>query len=252
MLNKVELCYFSPTGGTKKVGEILAGFLADQVEAVDMGSGKAGTCTDCSAAVIAAPVYAGRIPAFAAEWLKNYPGEGKSVITVAVYGNRAYEDALLELNDLVRERGARIASSAAFVAQHSIVPEVGAGRPDEQDAAQIREFAQAALKKLECGAGTEVQVPGNRPYKETSPMPAAPMTLPSCTGCGTCERVCPVKAVQITDGKAVTDTEKCMFCMACAAHCPEHARILPPPVQEKLGTMLGKFKEFRNKNEWFV
>lgn len=252
MLSTVELCYFSPTGGTKKVGEILAGFLSEHVEATDMGIEKAGKESGPETAVIAVPVFGGRIPAFASGWLKDYCGSGRRAVTVAVYGNRAYEDALLELNDLVEESGAKVVASAAFVAQHSILPEVGAGRPDAQDQAEIREFAEAVLKKLADDEKSEVQVPGNRPYKTAAPMPATPLTLSSCTGCGNCEKLCPTKAIQIQDGKVTTDGGKCMLCMGCVAHCPEQARVLPEPLLETLGQKLEKFKEIRNKNEWFL
>lgn len=252
MISTMELCYFSPTGGTKRVGELLAGFLAERTQTVDMEKAEAGKNSGIHTAVIAVPVFGGRIPAFAADWLKDYCGTGKDVVTVAVYGNRAYEDALLELNDLAEKSGARVVASGAFVAQHSMVPEVGAGRPDEQDQAEMRKFAEVVLKKIDQNIKTEVQVPGNHPYKEAVSMPASPVSLPDCDLCGICEKVCPVKAIQITDGKVLTEAGKCMLCMACAARCPKKARILPPPLQENLGKRLGEFRNIRNENEWFV
>ena len=54
-------------------------------------------------------------------------------ITLVTYGNRAYEDALLELNDVVLARGAIPVASAAVVTPHSMVPSVAANSPTEVD-----------------------------------------------------------------------------------------------------------------------
>ena len=50
----------------------------------------------------------------------------------------------------------------------------------------------------------------------------------------------------------VTDAETCCLCMACTTDCPKHARILPPPLQEKMQQMLGALKSVRRENEYFV
>lgn len=88
--------------------------------------------------IIALPVFGGRIPAFVAEKLKHIRAEKKKAATIVVYGNRAYEDALLELNNIAEESGFEIVASGAFVAQHSMCPEVGEGRPDEKDFEDIK------------------------------------------------------------------------------------------------------------------
>ena len=46
------------------------------------------------------PVYAGRVPALAVERLKGIKTSGVKCVIVAVYGNRAYEDALVEMQDV--------------------------------------------------------------------------------------------------------------------------------------------------------
>ena len=42
-----------------------------------------------------------------------------------------------------------------------------------------------------------------------------------CTGCGTCEEVCPVEAIKVPDNKAKIDAEACIECGACVDECPE-------------------------------
>lgn len=253
MLNMTELYYFSPTGGTKKAGEMFCEGISKEVKTVDLSLRDKGVeKPESELVVVAVPVFGGRIPAIAAEKLSELNGNGKMAVTLAVYGNRAYEDALLELNHVVEKRGFQVIASAALIAQHSMVPEVGQGRPDEQDRKSILEFAGKVLDKMESGLESPVKVPGNEPYKNGMNMPVAPISLPSCNQCGKCISVCPTKAIQMEDGAAVTSAETCILCMACVAACPEHARILPPPLQEKMEQMLGAFKSVRRENEYFL
>lgn len=50
------------------------------------------------------PVYAGRVPTLAVERLKDIKTSGVKCVIVAVYGNRAYKDALVEMQDVATER----------------------------------------------------------------------------------------------------------------------------------------------------
>ena len=252
MLNRVDLYYFSPTGGTKKTGEILAGEMAGKIEPVNLGDKKELRAPDGEAAVFAVPVFGGRIPAVTAEKLQKLEGGGKKAVTIVVYGTRAYEDALLELNDIILGCGFQVIASGAFVAQHSMVPKVGAGRPDEKDAAEIKEFAAKVLEKLEKGETKAVQVPGNHPYKEWPGMPAAPVSLPECKLCGKCASICPTGAITMGEQEVLADASVCTLCMACVAACPEHARILPHPLKETLNQKLGALKDVRRENETFL
>lgn len=251
MIKTVDFYYFSPTGGTKKAGKALASGIAEAVNEIDLAAKTANiSCSDV--AVVAAPVFGGRIPLIVAEKLAALSGEGKKAITAVVYGVRAYEDALLELNDAMRNSGFEVIASAALVAQHSIVPEVGAGRPDPADMAEIQQYAKRVLNALEDGRTGSVNVPGNRPYKDRMTVPATPISTPSCGGCGFCVSVCPTEAIAITDAGVATDAGKCILCMACVAKCPTQSRILPSPLQAGMTQKLGAFKDVRRENEFYI
>lgn len=253
ILNKVDFYYFSPTGGTEKVGRAFCGSLAEETISVNLGSEHGLKETPESEVIVAAvPVFAGRVPALVSEKLKKLDGSGKKAVTLAVYGNRAYEDALLELNNILTACGFQVAASGAFIAQHSIAPEVGSGRPDEKDIKEINEFAEKVLEKLEKGAENELLVPGNYPYKPEMKVSAVPFSLPDCTLCGKCASVCPVGAVSRNEDGIRTNAEKCILCMACVHACPQKARVLPLPLQERMEKLLGRFKSVRNANEIFL
>ena len=159
MLDKVYVVHFSPAGNTRKAALMLAGELAAQVEEYDLTLplGEQRSFAPSDVVIAAGPVYGGRLPGVMAERLSRVQGNGAWFISLAVYGNRAYEDALAELDDRMEQQGFSRLASAALVAQHSIVTQLAAGRPDEQDRREIAEFAGEILHKLKTLAE------GNRP-----------------------------------------------------------------------------------------
>lgn len=248
----VELYFFSPTGGTKTVAEHFCAGFAKEVIAIEL-TGHEVIQPVGDVIVVAVPVFGGRIPPIVPEMLQKINGNGKCAVTLVVYGNRAYEDALLELNHIMQECGFSILASAALLAQHSIVPEVGAGRPNEQDVAEITAFAEKVLEKSVGGTqGNQVNVPGNYPYKESKGSSASPITMESCKCCGACVSACPAGAISIADGQVVTDAEKCILCMACVAKCHSKARILPQELQAAMAQKLAPFKDICKKNEFYL
>ena len=84
-------------------------------------------------AVIVVPVYSGRIPATAEASLSKIKANNVAAITVVMYGNRDYDDALLELNKTTENQGFNIVASAAFIGTHSLDQSIAAGRPNFQD-----------------------------------------------------------------------------------------------------------------------
>lgn len=254
MLSAVDFNYFSPTGGTLKCGELFCRALAAEVNAINLGTngGAALPAPGQALAVFALPVFAGRLPGPVAEKLSAMDGHGKKAVALVVYGVRAYEDALLELNDILAGRGFEVVASAALVAEHSIVREVGKGRPDAADAREISAFAERALARLDQSAPSPISVPGSRPYRAGMAISVTPVSLPECGSCGMCVSVCPTGAIHADTDGIHTALEKCMMCMACVAACPRSARILPPKVQDGLTQKLRALVNVRRENEFFI
>jgi len=252
MIKNLDLYYFSPTGATLKAGRALAEAMAEEVNAVDLGVPGPAAQGQSETAVFAVPVFAGRVPEVVSQKIRNMSGSGKKAVTVVVYGVRAYEDALLELNDVVKEAGFVIAGSAAAVSRHSVVTFVGGGRPDAEDMEEIREFGRKVLDKIAEGSFPAFDVPGNRPYRDGAVFTITPLCTPECGGCGECIKSCPVDAMSLEDGKVITDVEKCILCVACTAACPKNARKVPDAFRETMNGKLGHLKDLRRENEFYL
>ncbi|WP_346704865.1 hypothetical protein [uncultured Agathobaculum sp.] len=159
---------FSPTDGTQKVSALLTNTLKGEVTPIDLTDSKqdfrAVQLTSDDVAVIAVPSCGGRVPAVAIDRLGSITGHGARAILVCVYGNRAYEDTLIELEDAAKQAGFQIIAAVAAIAEHSIARQFAANRPDTQDAQQLSAFAKQIQDKLSLGNTAEPSIPGNRPY----------------------------------------------------------------------------------------
>ena len=179
-------------------------------------------------------------------------GQKSAAVVIAVYGNRDYDDTLLEMKDILTERGFTVIAGLAAIAQHSIAPSIAAGRPDEKDRHELREAARAIWEKLEdlaAPADGQVEVKGKR--KEYGGSAMKPTADENCVGCGTCAEQCPVKAIP-AEAPNTTDRERCISCMRCIKVCPAGARKLDPAgiaaVEQRLSKICGERKE----NELYI
>ena len=242
---------FSPTGGVNRVADVLAGALHSQWIQIDLMNETILETTENDVCLVAVPSFGGRVADLAAQRLKGITGPAKA-IAVCVYGNRAYEDTLAELQDILTAQGMRPVAAVAAVAEHSIMHAVAAGRPDDADCRQLADFARYIAARLRRKADAAVVVPGNRPYKDYRVASMIPLTFTeACIGCGQCAERCPTGAINMLDPE-LTDTAKCICCMACTAACPTGARKPDAYQVDKLMERLGPMFAKRKDNELFV
>jgi ferredoxin len=174
--------------------------------------------------MVVLPVYAGRVPQISLERLSALKGNGQKAVAVVVYGNREFDDALLETRAALEASGFHVIAAAAFIAEHSIVRSIAAGRPDAEDEALCRQFAADVMAKAD--DAVPVQVPGNSPYKELKPSAFHPAASEGCIKCGVCAQQCPVDAIAMDD-PSQTNNDLCINCMRCVEACPVSSRALP-------------------------
>ncbi len=230
-MNELKLVYFSPTGATRKAVMETARNIDLKSVSFDFSVYKEKKPTLKFAhndfAIFGIPVYYGRVPALFMEYLQNISGDNTPAALIATYGCREYDDALLELKTELETRGFKVIGAAAFPSEHSIVPMIGARRPNKSDLKTIGEFGielNRRLRKEEDFSNITIQVPGSTPYKKYGKnvlFPKADNNM--CTLCASCAKVCPTGAIPVKEPNK-TDTKKCIGCMKCVQICKQHAR----------------------------
>jgi len=260
----VTVC-FSPTGTTRKIlEEIAKGVKIDTDKQIDLtlpaALAKDNIIDRNDLALIGVPVYAGRVPGIAVQRLKTIKADKTPAIIVVVYGNRDYEDALLELSAIVKEAGFVPVAAGAFIGEHSFSnadTPIAAGRPDQQDMMRAQEFGAMAGKKIGDLYGFDADVflplPGKFPYKDYGAWPEmSPVVCEDiCNLCGECAAVCPTAAIMV-DAAVQTDKKKCILCCACVKSCPLDARVMEEPAVRQIAEWLSATFRERKAPDIFI
>ncbi len=246
--------FFSPTGGTRKVAEILGDAMhVEQTIDFTPASVKLDSLqlTENDICLISVPSFGGRIPFSATDKLKTLKADSAKAILVTTFGNRAIDDTLLEMKDILSQNGFLCIAAIEAVTEHSFVRKFGAGRPDTQDQAELIAFAEIIQKRIADPNTATVNVPGKYPYKDFKGVPFHPAADSSkCVSCGKCAKVCPAGAIPMNDPKT-TDPDRCITCMACTANCPKGARTLPDEVFAALETKLSAVCAEKKSNKLY-
>jgi ferredoxin/menaquinone-dependent protoporphyrinogen IX oxidase len=237
---QVKLIYFSPTGTTQKVLESIAkGITVEDAKHINLTLPDVAQQTIQSFSdelvIIGAPVYGGRLPVDAINRFKQLKANKTLAILIVVYGNREFEDALLELKNIAIELGFNPVAGAAFIGEHSYASKdvpIANGRPDSLDVQKAMDFGENIKNKVKAlnspDAQMDLEIPGRFPYEADGALSLAvsPVTKENtCTVCGTCASVCPTSAISI-DGIVATKIELCIRCCACIKNCPTGARTM--------------------------
>ncbi|HWR60864.1 MAG TPA: EFR1 family ferrodoxin [Clostridia bacterium] len=245
IVNKVWAMYFSATGTTRKVVEHIAGAIGEKIHSdisiIDFTLPDARKEKHIFGAedlvVFGTPVYAGRVPNVLLPFLKEkIEAKGAIAIPVVLFGNRAYDDALIELRNILEADGFYAIAAGAFVGEHSFSRKLAAGRPDMKDMLAAGELAEIALKRIaEVAQATDKPVhlkgeeplrpyytPRDRKGEPVNILKVKPKTNDGCTKCGICARICPMGSISHEDVSSVEGI--CIKCGACIKKCPVAAK----------------------------
>jgi len=243
MKRKINALYFSATGTTEKVVTGLAravaqGYGGESVNILDFtlpDFRKQPLSFSPEDLVIAGvPVIAGRVPNVLLKYLNSIEGNGALAVAVVLYGNRNYDDALIELRDILHNQGFMVIAGGAFIGEHSFSNILAKGRPDEKDMAIVNDFARRIFNKItDEDKFTTVEVKGNVPYrdyyrpkdKNGNPVDirkVTPKTKSDCIDCKLCAEVCPMGSLDYEDTSKLTGI--CIKCCACIKKCPVEAK----------------------------
>ncbi|MBN1160950.1 MAG: EFR1 family ferrodoxin [Dehalococcoidales bacterium] len=237
-VKKVYAIYFSPTGTTEKTAIAVAEGTGIKFEKIDLTTCGARreykhTFMKNELAIVGLPVYGGRLPKHIDDFFSGLHGSGSPAIALVVYGNRDYEDALIELKVRLEEHVFNVIAGAAFIGEHTFSKKIAGGRPDLKELDIAREFGRQAIKIVAQASSGTLYVKGDYPYIKQGFNPTGPMgplttftnivTTEDCTQCGLCAGECPWGAID-SDDYATIDYTKCMRCFRCIRICPSAAK----------------------------
>lgn len=264
-IQSLKLVCFSPTGTTKAVIQgVTRGINQSTVELIDLTKPAARKqqlqTSENELLVVAVPVYMGRVPALLTDWLQEIKARNTPAVCIVVYGNRVYDDALLELKDILKNCGCIPIACAAYIGEHSFssaeIP-TAEGRPDVNDLNHAELFGRKIKEKLLSVSSveqfSELTVPGNYPYGGITKLWSVDFLAISneCTQCGICAEGCPVGAID-SENSNLIDQEKCITCCACIKNCPQNARTMKPSLVKDAALRLNKLYQERKEPVFFI
>lgn len=272
-ITKVWAVYFSPTGNTKKVittmAKKAAGVLSVPMETFDftLPENREGVTSFESEDLVffSTPVYAGRIPNKMLPYVQSvFEGNGAFAVPVSVFGNRNFDNGLIELRNELELHGFHTIAAAGIPTEHVFSNKLATGRPDADDLAKIAEFGEKVAKKVAdmTEIPAKIEVRGDDPVtayytplgtdgKPAVFLKAKPKTDPEkCTKCGICATVCPMGS--IPKDAPDTCTGICIKCHACIKACPAGAKYFDDEAFLSHVEMLKQNYQRRAEAEWFI
>lgn len=244
MNKKINVIYFSATGTTEKIVDGIARGILENIHknitinninfTLPENREQQLSFTAEDIVIIGVPVYAGRVPNVLLKYLNSIKGNGALAVSVVVYGNRNYDDALIELKDILELNDFKVIAAGAFIGEHSFSKTLAENRPDEKDMAIVSDFASKIYDKLTGEAKIEtLAVKGDKPYRayykpknkegiSVDIRKVTPKTSDNCNHCKICVGVCPMGSIDFRDVSMLKGI--CIKCGACIKKCPNDAK----------------------------
>ncbi|MGN1314732.1 MAG: EFR1 family ferrodoxin [Lachnospiraceae bacterium] len=244
-IRRVVLVYYSATGNTrnvvvslgKQIGEILNAAVEEFSYTSPASRQKHYSFSPEDLVLFATCVYAGRVPNKMLPFVESgFTGNGALAVPIVTFGNRSFDNGLIELRNLLEANGFHTIAAAAVATNHVFSDVIAPGRPDKADKEILENFARKVAEKVHKleSIPQPIEVPGENPPttyytplgvdgKPSMFLKAKPQTHENmCDACGLCVEACPMAAISEEDPCQVPGT--CIKCQACVKICPTNAK----------------------------
>lgn len=237
---KVMMAFFSATGNTKKIANVIRKKLYElnvSVSIFDITSYSSRkeeiSISEYDAVIFGFPIYSVRAPRICREWLQKLDGEGKKCSVFFTFGGFGKDPAHYYIKELLEKQNFKLVSTAEFLAAHTFNYsgwQAAEDRPNELDFKVAEEYTVKTVQRFidedfnELGefknpVFSSEQLDQAEKYRFSLITLIPTRESQNCSMCGLCERICPTNAMDAMKGTA--DAESCIACFRCIANCPD-------------------------------
>jgi len=231
------LFYFSATGITETISNHIVAILEREGNSVKRTNiitpdsrQSQFDFLEFDACIFGFPVFGGRPPTVAEDWMRTLDGRNLKCSMFFTYGARELEWAHQVTYYLLTEANFQVVLSAEFIGKHSFNVAKGwslaEGRPNQLDFDIATEFALQSIIRFQKDTKFNIDLSefSYKPVKTRETKGPFAKFYPSrgkddCSMCYLCEKECPVKAFDAISGE--TNRKLCIACMHCVTICPD-------------------------------
>lgn len=251
------ILYFSATGNSRYIAELIAEELKDEVLDLDdrIKRKDYSVLRSKKPFVICCPIYICAMPVFLTEHLKHQKFAGNRKVYMVFTSGAGYEGTagwkaknIFEKKHMKYMGHADVVMPKNYVASQFTKPNddkeihfrIANARPEAEKIANSIRYGKE-LKMRHVWLIEKAVIEPFVPVWAKFMQPSAPFhTTDKCIGCGKCAKVCPVNNIEIKDKKPVWKSP-CAHCMACICSCPVEAVEFGNITQDKVKYHISKY-----------
>ncbi|GCF94161.1 flavodoxin [Enterococcus florum] len=233
------ILYFSGTGNSRYVAELLANELGDELRSLNQLIKEQKTMALVSERpwVIVCPTYAWRPPRIVIEFIEQTYFTGSQKVYFFMTCDTNTLNAIRYIHEICQKKDWELTGFAEIIMVDNYIVLAKSIRPDEEIQKRINQ-AEKTVKLL----AKRIAVNGSLPsFSKTGGLAGAFISgpvnsffyrvlingkgfyaAPQCLQCGKCATVCPLNNIQLTSDKPCWG-RNCTHCMACIGICPVQA-----------------------------
>lgn len=229
------ILYFTGTGNSRYIAKRIAGYTGDEIVCMNdkIKQNDTRRIEHDKRCIFVVPTYGWRIPRIVEQWIRDTEFAKARAWFVMDCGAQI-GNAAKYIQRLCEEKGFAYMGTKQIVMPENYIAMFDA--PQEAEAKLIMKKAEPVITEtaLTIKKGQAFPAPRRNIYDRFMSCAVNPLFYrmfvkadgfyadDKCTGCGRCEKLCPLNNIEIRNGKPVWGKD-CTHCMACICQCPAEA-----------------------------